>query len=363
MQNLKGYATNIWVLNNMHIFYRICRGFMRAILFHKKTLKTIEIFPTLDCNLECSMCSVQKYKSVKRRQLATDDYARLASEGAKMGAIAVNILGGEPLLADNLREIISIFKRNHYFVLVVSNATLAKKECLRELKKCGLDAICFSLDSLDDAHNEGVRGSKGYVQRVLNAADVAKKEGLIVSLAPVFFPGKVEKGLEVVKYCQEHGFGASGTQVGAVGGWEGGNMLSSDEHEKIRNMLKEYPRFTLDWALSYSLKMCCPAGKEKVAVTTFGDVVGCSINPIAFGNIRNESLLTIWRRMGKFSQYKKDSPVCLSAEDYGFIQNYLKPLNDRSEYPLYYKDHPAITSDNEKDLFEEKEIEANITAK
>lgn len=356
MQNLKGYAINTWVLNNPHIFYRVCRGFIRALLFHKKTLKTIEIFPTMDCNLSCPMCSVEKYKLVKAKKLTVDDYARLASEGAKMGAIAVNILGGEPLLADTLKEIISIFKRNNYFVLVVSNATLATQKFLRELKSRGLDAICFSLDSLDDAHNERIRGSKGYVQRVLNAADIAKKEGLIVSLAPVFFPGEVENGLEVIKYCQAHGLGASGGQVAAVGGWESGNVLSLDEHDKIREMLKEYPRFTLDWALSYSFKMCCPAGKEKVAVTTFGDVVGCSINPIAFGNICNESLQTIWRRMGKFSQYRKDSPVCLSAEDHSFIQDYLKPLCDRSEYPVYYKDHPSITPDNEKYLFQGKKI-------
>ena len=352
MLRLDEYIANTWVIKNVHIFCRILCGLARAILFHKKTVRVVEIFPSLRCNLKCLMCSTEKYKSVKREQLNIGDYARLSSEGAKMGAIAVNILGGEPLLADNLKEIVSIFKRNHYFVLVVSNGILATQESLWELKRCGLDAICFSLDSLDDAFNEEIRGSKGYTQRVLAAADLAKEEGLIVSLAPVFFPGKVEKGLEVVKYCQDHGFGASGTQVSAVGGWERGNLLSSDEHDQIRKMLKEYPRFTLDWALSYSLKRCCPAGKEKIAVTTFGDVVGCSINPIAFGNICTEPLQQIWRRMGRFSQYKKDSPVCLSAEDYGFIQNYLNPLSALGEYPIYYKDHPAITPDSEKDLFD-----------
>jgi MoaA/NifB/PqqE/SkfB family radical SAM enzyme len=244
----------------------------------------------------------------------------------------------------------------------VSNASLAGKDRLRELKESGLDAICFSLDSLDDSDNETVRGDKGRVRRVLDAASTAAREGLIVSIAPVFFPGKVEKGLEVIKYCQEHGLGASGTQVAAVGGWEGGDMLSPDEHDMIRKMVREYPRFTLDWVLSYSLKMCCPAGKEKVAVTTFGDVVGCSINPIAFGNIYNESLYAIWRRMGKFSQYKKDSPICLSAEDTDFVQNYLKPLSNRSEYPVYYRDHPFITSDNEKDLFKEEEVASSVPA-
>ncbi len=351
MPKLQGYRTNIWVLNNPYILYRVIRGFVRMFIFRKKTLKTIEIFPTLDCNLKCQMCSVEKYKGSKRPKLQLADYERLAREGAKMGAIAVNILGGEPLIVPNLADIIRIFKREHYFVYIVSNATLITEEKLRSLREAGLDAICFSLDSLEELNNDTVRGFNGHYKSVFQAVEIAKQEGLIVNLAPVFFPGNVDKGLEVVKYCQEHGLGASGTQVGAVGGWEDGELLSPAEHDQIREMLKIYPRFTLDWALSYALKQCCPAGKEKIAVTTFGDVVGCSINPLSFGNIQEESLNRIWKRMGRFSQYQKDSPVCLSAEDQHFIREYLKPLKNFSEYPVHYKNHPAINKENEKKLF------------
>ena len=351
MRNLKSYRTNIWVLKNFHILYRVIRGFIRALIFNKKTLKTIEIFPTLDCNLKCTMCSMEKYKKSKRPELTLEDYARISREGAKLGAIAVNVLGGEPFLKKDLKEIVRTFKADKYFVLIVSNSLLVTLEKLRELKKAGLDAICFSLDDLDPEVNDEVRGLKGHHSQVFEAVELAQEVGLIVSLAPVFFPGKVTKGLEVVKYCQEHGLGASGTQVGAVGAWEEGQLLSPDEHDSVREMLKNYPRFTLDWALSYYLKACCPAGKEKIAITTFGDVVGCSINPIAFGNVRAETLEKIWNRMGRFSQYRKDSPICLSAEDREFVKKYLRPLKGYKEYPIYYYDHPAISHESERDLF------------
>jgi MoaA/NifB/PqqE/SkfB family radical SAM enzyme len=351
MRNIRGYLTNLWVIKNPVILYRIMRGFFRAFVLGRKTLKTIEIFPTLRCNLECTMCSVQKYKNSRRPLLGLEDYERIASEGGRMGAIAVNILGGEPLLASDLREIIEIFKRNHYFILIVSNALLVTREKLKELREAGLDSICFSLDNLDPSVNDEIRGMDGHHQRVFEAVEMAKKEGLIVSLAPVFFPGKIDKGLEVVKYCEEHGLGASGTQVGAVGAWEDGKLLAPEEHNQIRAMLKHYPRFTLDWALSYDLTYCCPAGKEKVGITSFGDVVGCSINPLAFGNVKEEPLQTIWERMGRFSQYRKDSPVCLSAEDTAFVETYLRPLKVIAEYPVHYGNHPAITPENEQELF------------
>jgi MoaA/NifB/PqqE/SkfB family radical SAM enzyme len=297
------------------------------------------------------MCSVEKYKGGKRPLLATVDYERIAREGAAMGAIAVNILGGEPLLAPNLVDVIKAFKREHYFVLIVSNAMLVTRDRLHELRKAGLDSICFSLDDLDPETNDAIRGVKGHHKKVFDAVSIAREEGLIVSLAPVFFPGRVNNGLEVVKYCEANGLGASGTQVGAVGAWEEGELLSPAEHDQIREMLKKYPRFTLDWALSYQLKACCPAGKEKVAITSFGDVVGCSINPLSFGNVQDETLEDIWNRMGKFSQYKKDSPVCLSAEDLVFVNTYLKPLKDTTEYPIQYQEHPAITPEQEPCLF------------
>lgn len=351
MRNFNGYTNNLWVIKNPAILCRIIKGFFRALVLGKKTLKTIEIFPTLRCNLECTMCSVEKYKNAQRPMLDKGDYERIAKEGARMGAISVNILGGEPLLASDLIQIITTFKRNNYFVMIVSNALLVTREKLKELHDAGLDYICFSLDDLDSDINDKIRGMDGHHKRVFQAVDMAQQEGLIVSLAPVFFPGRIDKGLEVVKYCQEHGLGASGTQVGAVGAWEDGELLAPEEHDQIRAMLKQYPRFTLDWVLSYSLTYCCPAGKEKIGITSFGDVVGCSINPLAFGNIMEEPLQSIWERMGRFSQYRKDSPVCLSAEDTDFVETYLRPLKGFAEYPVHYRNHPAISIENEPELF------------
>jgi len=349
---MKEYAANIWVLKNPYILLRVTRGFIRKLIFNKDSLKTIEIFPTLDCNLKCKMCSVEKYKKSQHPKLVLDDYKRLAREGAALGAIAVNILGGEPLLLKDLNEIVEIFKKENYFTLIVSNSTLVTKERLSLLRKAGLDAVCFSLDSLNEKDNDNVRGEKGHQQSVFKAVKIAEEIGFIVSLAPVFFHNRIDMGLEVVKYCQDQGLGASGTQVAAVGAWEDGELLTKEEHVRIREMLKQYPRFTLDWALSYSLKYCCPAGKEKIAVTTFGDVVGCSINPLAFGNIQKEPLERIWCRMGRFSQYRKNSPVCLSSEDSEFIDKYLKPFRNFNEYPIYYKCHPMISPETEKELFD-----------
>ena len=304
------------------------------------------------CNIHCQMCSVEKFKCAQGKvPLRLDEYERLASEAAPLGLSSVTILGGEPLLVQNLEDIIAAFRRRHVYVHMVSNSTMSSRERLASLKQAGLHGVCFSLDSLDKDKNDKIRGHEGHYDSVFRAIEDAKALGLVVSLAPVFFPGNVEVGIEVVRFCKRNGLGASGTQASPVGSWEGQPILSKEENNRVRELLREYPRLTFDWALSYLLKPNCPAGKEKIAITTYGDVCGCSINPISFGNIREESLKSILSRMQGFSQFKKNSPYCLAGEDAEYVEKYLRPVASFDKYPVSYHEHPNIGADSEPELF------------
>lgn len=306
----------------------------------------------MSCNISCQMCSVEKFKNTKdKKALALGEYDKLAAEATPLGLTAVTVLGGEPLLVDNLEAIVSVFRRRNVYVHMVSNSTMSTKERLASLKRAGLHGVCFSLDSLDKEENDAIRGHKGHYDSVFRAIDDAKSLGLVVSLAPVFFPGSVDAGIEVLRFCQRNGIGASGSQASPVGSWEGQPILSKQENNRLRELLREYPRLTFDWALSYLLKPNCPAGKEKLAITTYGDVCGCSINPISFGNVRNESLKTILSRMQAFSQFKKNSPYCLAGEDAHYVEQYLRPLARFEKYPVSFEEHPNIRHDNEPELF------------
>lgn len=352
LRNLPGYVANLWLARNPHIVLRTLRGFYRGLVLKRYTLRSIEIFPTMACNISCQMCSVEKFKrSQGKAPLRLDEYERLAAESAPLGLSSVTILGGEPMLVRNLEDIITAFRRRHVYVHMVSNSTMSSKERLASLKQAGLHGVCFSLDSLDRDTNDMIRGYAGHYDSVFRAIEDAKSLGLVVSLAPVFFPGNVEVGIDVVRFCKRNGLGASGTQASPVGSWEGMPILSKEENNRIRELLREYPRLTFDWALSYLLKPNCPAGKEKLAITTHGDVCGCSINPISFGNVREESLKSILLRMQSFSQFKKNSPYCLAGEDEYYVERYLRPVAKFEHYPVSFDEHPNIDRNSEPELF------------
>ena len=175
---------------------------------------------------------------------------------------------------------------------------------LLSFKQAGLDTIFFSLESVKKEINDGIRG-KGHFDITLNNINLCKSIGLDVGLAPIFFPGKIEQAIDVVEYCFRNGLRASGGQITKIGNAIDIPTLSIEEISQVKKAVKKYPNLVFDWSFSYFKGSSCPAGREKIGITMNGDVIPCSYNPISFGNLFNEDLKIILKRMGMFSQFKK----------------------------------------------------------
>lgn len=346
------YFTNTWIIKNSKLIYRIARGFFRGLVLRKNTLKVIELFPTFQCNSVCSMCSVAKFRQPCKTELNLEDYRRIADEAAGMGAIAMVLLGGEPTLCPHVEGIIRIFKERSFFVSMVSNSLLFSRERALSLKQAGLDSVYFSLESLDAQTNDAIRGVPGHHASVMRGIESAKAARLDVGLATVILPGRMDRFKEVLRYCAEHDLLCSGGELAPVGAAAAQSELVSEaENREIRGLLRKHSRLTFDWGLSYFMRCRCPAGKEKLGITCYGDVIGCSLSPISFGNVLREPLRAIWKRMGGFSQFKKDSPRCLSAADKGFIAGYIAPLDLIDANPVPFDRHPNMTRAKEPGLY------------
>lgn len=314
-------------------------------------MRTLHILPTFSCQAKCTMCSVAKFQRNREDLLTLEDYKSLAHQAAKMGAVAVTFLGGEPLLVKNLDEIIRLFKSHSFFISIVSNGIALTRKSARKLRASGLDAIYFGLESLDEKVNDELRGYRGQCQRVLQAIEICKEEGLRVGLCTVLFPGHVKRYHELAEFCKRNSLSIALPSLAGVGAAEKSRCASEGEYEQVVGLLKKHPHLSVDWAFSYYLRPRCPSGKEKIAITCHGDVLGCTLNHISFGNIKRESLKTIWQRAGRFSQFRKNSSRCLAAFDRIHIDNYLAPMTRFPESPVFFTDHPNITPASEPQLY------------
>jgi len=351
---LRHYYAKARAVSDPTILYRVLRGILRALLLRKNTLRSIHLLPTFDCQARCKMCSVVKFRKDDQDVLTLQDYKSIAEQGARMGALAVTFCGGEPLLVENIEDIIRVFKARHFFVSMASNGIAVTRDYVRRLRSAGLDSIYFGLESLDERLNDQVRGFRGQYQKVMAAISICREEGLQVGLSTVLFPGDMQRYVELAEYCEMNDLRAYLSSVAAVGAAEDIRPASEKDYERAMELSKRFPRLAVDcvgWAFSYFLRPRCPAGKEKIVVTCYGDVMGCSLNHISFGNVRQEPLERIWRRAGRFSQFKKNSDRCLAAFDSYHIENYVAPIARFDKSPVRYQDHPNMTWENEPELF------------
>jgi MoaA/NifB/PqqE/SkfB family radical SAM enzyme len=136
-----------------------------------------------------------------------------------------------------------------------------------------------------------------------------------------------------------------------VGAAEDMPGATEDSSEELVGLLKRYPNVTVDWACSYFMRPRCPAGKEKMAITCYGSVLGCSLNHISFGDVRREPLQRIWQRMMRFSWFKPGADRCLAAFDDRYRADFMAPIAKLRCSPVFYRDHPQITTVTEPGLF------------
>jgi AdoMet-dependent heme synthase len=111
----------------------------------KIKVSSVNLALTNRCNSRCKHCYFDSGKSLPY-EMKAKQIKKALDELKKIGVKKIDITGGEPLLRDDLEEIISYAKKQDFYVKVLTNGLLLSKEKLALLKKAGLDAIGISLD-------------------------------------------------------------------------------------------------------------------------------------------------------------------------------------------------------------------------
>ena len=153
------------------------RKFLQAVVFKKRSPLSISWNITYRCNLKCGYCGAWE-KKVK--ELSTKKVFAIIDEFINMGTKFIKFSGGEPLLREDLGQIIDFCKRKKLYVLLNSNGTLVKKE---QEKLKGVKEIQLSLDGPPQI-NDAIRG-RGVHDKVIEAVKICKDRNISVILSTV----------------------------------------------------------------------------------------------------------------------------------------------------------------------------------
>lgn len=321
---------------------RVLRNYFTLLCLRRPVLRGVEFSITYDCPLQCRHCSKSTLEQEDRPPLTPEEIRSALRQAIKLGALNINFTGGEATLRQDLPQLIRAAEPRRTVVSLATSGVPFTAEQARNLKDAGLRIVSISLDAPTPEGHDDFRCYPGCFDQVVTAVRNAKAAGLEVFLCMVLARVNTNNGdVERVRaIAREHGATLTLQMACAVGSWTGRREVLLDEagRRRFRELTREEG---LRWeGASNYLAEGCPAGTEKIYITTYGDVLPCNFTHISFGNLREEPLERIWRRMHLKSPFARIYDRCLVAEDETFQRRFLEPLEGAPRLPLRYSDHP-----------------------
>lgn len=316
---------------------RIIEGVFRVNLLHQPRLRVIELAVDFACNGKCIYCSAVKMFDPKKEKnrLTIEEFRKIGKDLDCFGTIGVVITGGEPFLRPDLPEIVKALNPKNKIISIVTNALVINEKKLKEVFAAGANSIEFSLDSHIEKENDKSRNFKGHFKKVMEGIKMAKKAGLNVCLSPCLTHQNINDFKKLILFAKKLDTFIFLSLAGDCGRWSDKDNIVLDEKDwdLMQSYRRKYPFIRNDFSTNFILKEGCPAGREKLYISAYGDVIPCSFTQISFGNIRSESLEKIWKRMRNFEPYTKYYPYCRRTRDRDFAKTYLDPLKNEKESP------------------------------
>ena len=136
---------------------------------------------TRRCNLKCIHCYSSSRNIRYRNELTTDEGKKLISDLAAFGSPVILFSGGEPLMREDLPELVKFAVDRGMRAVISTNGTLLTKKTAEILKKTGISYAGVSLDGMQKSHDR-FRGVEGAFDMTLKGIRTCRDEGIKVGI-------------------------------------------------------------------------------------------------------------------------------------------------------------------------------------
>jgi MoaA/NifB/PqqE/SkfB family radical SAM enzyme len=325
---------------------RIARSYLRFLSNkspQERPIRNVDIALNYACNLSCEHCSCELLKK-KEPMLTASQYKDIAGQALDMGCIYFAFTGGEPLLNKDLEDIIQIFHPDSTLIGLQTNAMLLTPQRAKSLRKAGADALQISFDSANPDEHDTLRQQGGAFKAMMSNVDTALKLGFKIIFSSTITHSNLrgQGVLDMFHFTHERGIPLVLSVPCAVGKWSNNfsEQLDDNDREYFDQLRRRFPHLRRDFDSNYA-KRGCSAGSEKLYITPYGDVIPCPFVHISFGNVTQEPLKAIRKRMISLDRFREYNQVCLAGEDKDFIDRFIIPTYGKS-LPVQWNEHQSL---------------------
>ncbi len=303
---------------------------------------------TWACDLRCAHCLVDGGPN-ELRELDAAEALDLVDRIADLGASALTLSGGEPLLRPDWADVAARATGRGLVFRLSTNGNLLRDDAVAHLEGIGAQRVVMSLDGLRDTHDRIRRpahgGSRSPFDRVMKAlarlAPSAVGASIITSVMrpnlselPAIQQQLADRGVEQWTIQLAHPTGRAGARPQLDGepllldppDLEAlfGVLLPLVEHPTLPPIVfnsigylgEEEPRLRPSGrAGGYPFWRGCQCGITSVGIEPDGGVKGCANqvgDPFVVGNVRTEPLQAIWDDEARWQRLRPD-PALLTG--------------------------------------------------
>jgi PqqA peptide cyclase len=117
---------------------------------------------TYRCPLHCVFCYNPTEFAATGAELATEDWLRVLTEARALGAVQLGLSGGEPLVREDLEEIVAGAHTLGYYTNLITSGIGMTEERIRALKSAGLDHIQLSFQDSTREMNDFLSSTRTF---------------------------------------------------------------------------------------------------------------------------------------------------------------------------------------------------------
>src|SRR5687767_7284787 len=117
---------------------------------------------TYQCPLHCVYCYNPLDYAKVEDELSTAEWVRVLGEARKLGVVQLGLSGGEPLLRDDLEEIVCEARRLGFYTNLLTSGIGMNEARIKRLKDNGLDHIQVSFQDSTREMNDFLSSTKTF---------------------------------------------------------------------------------------------------------------------------------------------------------------------------------------------------------
>lgn len=301
---------------------------------------------TLRCNAYCEFCGSRCGGSLTSEEIDTETICaslKDISDHMASDSIMINVTGGEPLLRQDLFDVMKYAAELGFHWGMVTNGSLIREDTVQKMKNTGMRTISISLDGLPETHNRLRKIPDGF-QRVNAAVALLSKADFLdeIQITTVVNHeniGELESLMEILLT-----WGIDSWRLAImdpIGRAEDNQrlFLTQQDYQTYFHFLDQHQfngKIALTTSCSHYLdardnlyrthRFSCQTGKTVGSILANGDIYVCPNVPrvpnLIQGNIQRDSFSEVWKNGFQWFRDKnrQKSEKCEDCEKWHLCQ-------------------------------------------